>query len=297
MTELESAVQGERFEIDTRAADGPQRGAVRNFLGLHRFKLPFLRVASLPTAFSRAELATLGITTAVNNAVMLLGQYLKNEFKPMAPVVLTAYFYSYLSNLKQILSLKAQGKTLSVRLQNEPGRQITVEANPYYVLLTNLLEEGIVNSALSLAIDQELPIAKLAAASLAFAIAKIPVEQRAATLEMERNAAKERGETGKAAYLEVKRLVLQNFLFNGVFPILKTVVMLAPKGTAEVVCTGAACAILGAIGSAAAVQEVRRQNALRRAIDEKSTPDTCGRILISIARNSSSDLRLAAISD
>ncbi len=273
------------FEIQSPSP--PQPHFLARFFGLTaKFKRPSLALFRLPTAISKARLGTFAITAGVHNFFLALGQLGRGGVSVYPHIVLTSYFYSYLSNLDEILNLKAQGRTLVLDLTAPDGKQIQVKANNYYVLMANLVEEGILNSALSPMLEQRVTPLGILQRTLLFGFAKTPVERACATLEAQRRTALLAGDQKLARRIELKQMVIQNFFFNFVVPVLRTLELCAPEGPIKTGCKIGSAMVLGGVGCISVVEEARERLQTRRALHKAGTGNPCGRLFVTLARRS-----------
>lgn len=271
------------FEIQSTSP--PKRNFLARLFGLTaKFKRPSLTLFRLPTSISSARLGTFVITAGVHNFFLALGQLSRDAVTSYPHIVLTSYFYSYLSNLDEILNLKAQGRTMVLDLNAPDGKQIQVKASNYYVLMANLVEEVILNSALSPVMEEGATPLDILQRSLLFGFAKTPVERACATLESQRRIALLAGDEKLAKRIEFKQLVIQNFFFNFVVPVLRTLEISAPKGPIKTACKIGSALVLGGVGCISIVEEIRERVKTRQTAKAAGVGNPCGRILVTLAR-------------
>lgn len=247
-----------------------------------RLKAPSLRLFKSPHHFSIPELGTLAITAGIHNAFLVAGQIASDKINSLPSLVLTSYFYSYLSNLKEILRFKSQGKSLAFDLSSAPGNQIRVETNPYYMLAANLMEEAVVNSALTPVIEGGFPVGNIFRRTVLFGFVKTPVERACANLESRRRVAEREGNLKEARRLEIQRLLLSNFFFNLVIPALRTAELFSPEGPLRRTCEAVTAGVLSSVGCVAVVEEILRQRKLASAQRRLAKPGSCSSLLIHI---------------
>jgi len=271
--------------IEIQSTSPPKQNFLARFFGLTaKLKRPSLALFRLPTSISAARLGTFAITAGVHNFFLALGQLSRGEISAYPHIVLTSYFYSYLSNLDEILNLKAQGRTLVLDLNAPDGKQIQVKANNYYVLMANLVEEAVLNSVLSPLIEEGVTPLDILQRTLLFGFAKTPIDRACATLETQRRTVLLAGDEQLAKRIEFKQLVIQNFFFNFVVPALRTLEMCAPKGPIKTSCKIGSALVLGGVGCISIAEEINERVKTRHAVFAAGKGNPCGQIFVTLAR-------------
>jgi hypothetical protein len=130
--------------------------------------------------------------------------------------------------------MASQGKSLVRR-----NRKLEVEANAYFVFLTNLAEEIFINGAVGATIPSEdgLSIQSTVQNSLVFGLAKTSIDRFAASMEIKRQKAITRGDVRLADRILVQQLFVMEMFFNGVVPALRTLALLTEKTSLGPLCS------------------------------------------------------------
>lgn len=276
---LELADGNEGFEIYIEGEKMKSAGMLARFLGITDYKGLNLELAAPPSRMSGMEKFVLGETVLIQNALFMTALALQDKLSASAPAALSTYFYTYFTNLKNILQFKSQATVLTVSRDAETGEDVLkLTANPSFVLMTNILEELLVNTPLNGIADLGMSADEVIEVSALMGFAKLLVEKLAATMEAERLRAEQRGELELAAKIEKQRLTYMRLMYNYVVPALKVFVMFAPKpmkATCDVIKKGT----LAAFGCVAVAQETNRYRSMRSAVKKVAEGD-CAKILV-----------------
>lgn len=276
---LELAEGNEGFEIYIEGEKMKSAGMLARFLGISEYKGLNLEFGAPPSRMSGMEKFVLGETMLIQNALFMTALALQEKLSASAPAALSTYFYTYFTNLKSILQFKSQATVLTVSRDEKTGEEVLkLTANPSFVLMTNVLEELIVNSSLNGIGNLGMPAQEVVEVSALMGFAKLLVEKLAATMEAERLRAEQRGDLELASKIEKQRLTYMRLMYNYVVPALKVFVMFAPDAMKNG-CDLAKKATLAGFGCVAVAQETNRYRAMRSAVKKVAEGD-CAKILV-----------------
>lgn len=217
-------------------------------------------------------------TMVIHNAVLLTGLLMAKNFTLVPLAVLSSYFYQYFANFTEVMRFKGQGKSVVRR-----GRDLEVEANAYFVFLSNLVEETFINGAMEATIPSEggVSVSSIVQNSLVFGLAKTSVDKFAANMEIKREKAVARGDTRLAETIRVQQLFVMTVFFNGVVPALRTLALLTEKTSLGSVCSLLKAGVTAVAGCYSVYEEAMRLFKLR-VLPKSYLGEGCGRALVSV---------------
>lgn len=246
-------------------------------IAFHRQKIALDPLKSFAD-FSEQEKKLFLTTTLMHTSLTLAVSGFMGEVNFASAAMLTLYFYQTFANFSEIMLFKGQGKSV---LRN--GDQLSVTVNPYFVYLTNLFEEFVLNTSLNatLPVPQMHSTGELLETSLIFSLIKTNVDRHAAQLEADIVEAREQGLQDYEKKLTQKQSCVLNFFFNGVVPFLKGLVTFSHGTRFEPACSMLNPVMAFTGGCVLVYQELRRILRMNR-LPGRFKGQSCARAFVSL---------------
>ncbi len=226
--------------------------------------------------FSAEERQILLETTAIHNFVLLTGLQMAGNLTVVPLVALTSYFYQVFGNISEILKFKGQGHIV---VRN--GNDLSTDVNPYFLFLTNLVEETAINGTMEATIPSPDPfsMSTVMANSFTFGLAKTSVDQYSARMEKKYQKALKDGNDALAKTIRAQQFFVMKLFFNGVIPVLRTLALLTKKTHLAPMCSAIQGGTFAIAGCHAIATEMVRMGKLRF-LPKKYAGKSCAKALV-----------------
>lgn len=236
-------------------------GLVKNHLGVpHGVTFPQHEPLKSLEQFSAEERGIFLQTLVVQNFVLLVGQKLAGQISAVPSSILSTYFYQYFGNFSEIQKFKGQGHIVVRR-----GDSLEMDVNPYFLFLSNFVEEGFINSAMGATIPSPTPFSleSTLANSFIFGLAKTGVDRYAARMERKYLAALAAGNERLARSIKRQQFWVMSLFFNGVVPLIRALTFLTEKTSLAPVCSAIKGGLFAIAGCHTITDELVRMGKLR----------------------------------